>query len=163
MEIESLSQIKKILDYYDNQKKKYLELIINDNVKFDLINNEIFFIFEDEEIITHDFELLGYFDNQNSIWIWGWLLNESSEKIKICKGLLDYGLKLEPKTNSNEHFLIKGLLVNSRISVEEDSQLDVNLAIYSYLARDKIKFIYPRRRYIDEENKKFVTFYYFIK
>ena len=59
--------------------------------------------------------------------------------------------------------MIKALLVNSRIIIEESVQLDINLAIYSSLMRDKIKFIFPRIRYLDESKNNFVTFYYLIK
>ena len=79
--------------------------------------------------------MLGYFDNQNHIWIWGWLLNDLNfNTTKICRGLLDYGLKLEPKSNATEHFFIKSLLVNSRVQVDEDAQLDINLAINSAIS-----------------------------
>ena len=58
--------------------------------------------------------------------------------------------------------MIKSLLVNSRIQIEESIQLDINLALYTSLLRDKIKFIYPRRIQLDESNKIFITYYYLI-
>lgn len=164
METDSLYQIiKKALDHFDNQKIKNYDLISNQDVSFDINENKINFHF-DKKPVTKDFEILGYFDNQNHIWIWGWLLNDLSfNTTKVCRGLLDYGLKLEPKSNATEHFFIKSLLVNSRIQIDEDVQLDINLAIYSYIVKDKIAFIYPRKRYIDSNNDKYVTFYYLIK
>lgn len=165
METVSLHQfIKKASEYYDNQKYNYINLISNQNVKINEATSEIMFMFETEKPYYGEYEILGYFDNQTNIWIWGWLLGDlSSSHTNLCRELLNYGLKLEPRSNSEEHFMIKSLLVNSRISLEEDVQLDINLAIYSYLIRDKIAFIYPRKRYIDDTNKKYVTFYYLIK
>ena len=81
----------------------------------------------------------------------------------LSRELLNYGLKLEPSSNSLEHFYIKALLVNSRVKIDEDIQLETNLAICSYLTKNKILFIYPRRRYLNNEKTKYVTFYYFIK
>lgn len=165
MEIGALNQfIKKAMDYYDNQKIKYLNEISTQDVSFDFDTTEITFNFGDNESKTYDYEMIGYFDNQAKIWIWSWVVTDiKSSESKLSRELLQYGLKLEPGSNSLDHFIIKGLLLNSRTIILEQTQLDINLAIYSYLVRDKIKFIYPRRRYLDQNKKTYVTFYYFIK
>lgn len=165
MDNDSLNQfIKKALQHYDNQNlvnKEILE-VADTSVKFSLETNTITFKLDEKEK-TFDFEMLGYFDNQSHIWIWAWLLTDlNSEQTKMSRELLNYGLKLESTSNSIEHFFIKSLLVNSRISIEEDTQLDTNLAICTYIIKNKIKFIYPRKRYIDKSNN-YVTFYYLIK
>ena len=165
MEIGSLNQfIKKALDYYDNQKLKYSNMINLNKIKYDETNNTI--IFTDENMKEYDFmfETLGYFDNSTQIWIWGWLMhNIKSNQTRICRDLLAYGLKLEPDTILEEHNFIKSLLVNSRIMIDEDTQLETNLAICAYLVRDKFKFIYPRKLYLDDSKKTFITFYLLIK
>ena len=166
MEIESLSQfVKKAIEHYDNQKMKYYNFINIQDVHINETTNEISFYIEDStKPHINECEVLGYFDNQSHVWIWGWLLNGLDVKqTKISRELLNYGLKIEPVDNSLEHFFIKSLLINSRISINEDIQLDVNLAIYSYLSRDKYSFIYPRKRFIDDKKTKWVTFYYVIK
>ena len=162
MEIESLTQfIKKILEYYDEQNNEYKNLIFN---KDNSINkDEITFNLDNKKIIK-DLELLGYFDNQTNIWIWGWVIgNTTMEQTNICRNLLDYGLKLEPGTNTIEHFMIKSILVNSRIQFDEAVQLEVTLALCSYLVNKKILFIYPNKIFLDENKTKFATFYYLIK
>ncbi len=165
MDNDSLTQfIKKALQHYDNQILTNIEILYtpDTNVKFSLENKSITFINDNKEK-TFDFEILGYFDNQSNIWIWAWLLtNLNSDETKIARELLNYGLKLEPTSNSVEHFFIKSLLVNSRINIEEYIQLESNLAIFSYIIKNKIKFIYPRKRYL-ENSKNYVTFYYLIK
>lgn len=165
MEIESLNQfIKKAIDYYDNQRNEYIDEISTQDVTFNFDTTEIKFNFEDNKTKIYDYEIIGYFDNQANIWIWSWVINNvNAAESKLARELLQYGLKLEPGTNSLDHFIIKGLLLNSRTTIMEQNQLDINLAIYSYLVRDKIKFIYPRRRYLDQNKKTYVTFYYFIK
>ena len=168
MENDSLNQfIKRAIQHYDNQNLANIKILYvpDSNVKFSLNDNTISFILDDKEK-TFDFELLGYFDNQANIWIWAWLLsNLNSEQTKLSRELLNYGLKLEPTSNSIEHFFIKSLLVNSRISIEEDIQLETNLAIFSYIIKNKINFIYPRKRYLENSNNtgNYVTFYYLIK
>ena len=166
MEIESLSQfIKKALEHYDNQKMKYNHIINIQDVRLNEVTNEIkFYIDNPDKPYIHEFEMLGYFDNQTHIWIWGWLLSGLAiNQTKICRELLNYGLKIDEMSNTLEHFFIKSLLVNSRIAISEAIQLDVNLAIYSYLSRDKYSFIYPRKQFIDDKKTAWVTFYYVIK
>lgn len=165
MEFESLSDtVKKALEHFDNQNWNNRLLNQNQNVKFDELSSSVTFIEENEGYKTYQYELLGYYDNQASVWIWGWVLSDFNYKdTPHCKYLLDYGLKLEPKSATLEQSMIKSILVNSRIKIEEQSQLEINLAIYSYLIKDRIKFIYGRRRYLDKSSDKYVTFYYLIK
>lgn len=164
MDFESLSEtVKKALEHWDNQNWNNKNLIDNQYVKFDELNSTITF-FIDDTIKIYNYELLGYYDNQNGVWIWGWVLSDFNYKdTPQCKYLLDYGLKLEPKSATIEQTMIKGILVNSRIKIEEQTQLDVNLALYSYLIKDRIKFIYGRKRYLDKTSDNYVTFYYLIK
>lgn len=165
MELGSLNQfIKKALEYYDNKILEYAEFIKITDVKYELDKNEITFITQDKKPHYFSFETLGYFDNTEHIWIWSWLLQElKSDQIKIARDLLNYGLKLEPDTLSEDHHFFKALLVNSRISIDEMIQLYINLAIFGYLMKDKFKFIYPRKAYLDDKKTKFVTFYLLIK
>jgi len=162
MEQGSLNQfIKKALEHYDNQNFKYKHLILLDNVKYNIERNIITFT---DINTSHEFETLGYFDNITNIWIWSWIIHDlMSEQTIIARNLLNYGLKLEPNMNLEEHSMMKLLLVNSRIKLEEQIQLDVNMAIFSYIMKDSIKFIYPRKKYLDETKKAYVTFYLLIK
>lgn len=165
MEFESLSEtVKKALEHYDNQNWNYRYLKQIQDVKFDELESSLTFFLDNDEKEIRQYELLGYYDNQNNVWIWGWVLSDFNYKdTPLCKYLLDYGLKLEPRSATMEQTMIKGILVNSRIKIEEQVQLDINLAIYSYLIKDRIKFIYGRKRYLDKSTDKYVTFYYLIK
>jgi len=162
METDSLNQmIKKAYDYYDNMTVSHYELIKLDDIMILERDNEITFNINKK---TYNYEILGYFDNINLIWIWSWVLPQfNSNLTKIARELLNYGLKLEPESNISEHLFIKSLLVNSRISIEDSIQLDTNLAIYSYLSPNKFKFIYPYKIYTDENKKKYITLFYLIK
>jgi hypothetical protein len=162
MELESLSDtVKKALDYYDNQQMKYRHLINNQNSYYNIPDNSIIFNDINEEYYS---ELLGYYDNLNGIWIWGWVLADFNYKdTPVCKDLLDYGLKLEPSSSTREQIMIKGILVNSRIKIDEQVQLEINISIYAYLIRERIKLIYAKKKYLDEAHTNYVTFYYLLK
>lgn len=167
LDITSLTQfIKKALKHYDTQCLNYIYLtqLNNDKVKFNESLDEITFMFDEDHKKVHFFELLGYFDNQTNIWIWGWLLPTlPNEHLRLVTELLNYGLKLETLSNSFEHFYIKSLLVNSRSMIQNQIELDINLAICSYLLKDKIKFIYPRIMYTDDTKSTYITVYYLVK
>ena len=135
--------ILKSLEYYDEQQEKYEELINSKNIEFDDKNNEIEINLKDKENIHGSYEILGYYYIEPKIWVWSWVLNQiNSESVETSKNLLNYGLKLEPRDVS-EHFYIKTLLVNSRILIDDNIQLDTNLAIYSYLLKGKFTFMLP--------------------
>ena len=132
--------IKKSLEFYDNQNAinyKYLfnsQLLNRPNEEKVLIVDEFNF---DNIKLEASYEILGIFDNQTKVWIWSWLLpNMSLNEILISKKLLDYGLKLEPSSNTHDHFYIKSQLTNSRILIENNIELDIHLAIISYLVKD---------------------------
>ena len=141
MENELLSQlIKTALTHFDEQNTTYKNLIKTENINIqmaydysDLNMDLIIFNNKDE----FDFELLGYFDNQTNIWIWAWVLpNLDYNKIILSKELLQYGLSLEPSSNSIEHFILKSWLVNSRIILENNIQLENFLALLSYILKN---------------------------
>jgi hypothetical protein len=177
MDFESLSEtVKKALEHWDNQNWKYRHLINNQNIRIDDVSNTISFLNQTNPLdqsdnsdyiikgSIFDCELLGYYDNINSIWVWGWVLADFNYRdTPLCKYLLDYGLRLEPKSATLEQTMIKAILVNSRIKIDESVQLEINLALYSYLIKDRIKFIFGRKKYIDELSDKYVTFYYLLK
>ena len=138
--------IKKALDIYDFQCEMYEDYIINSDGNFT------------------SKEVLGYYDNENKIWIWGWLLPDTTvETIPLCNNLLNYGLNIDPSLGLSEHYFIKALLLNSRILVNDIIQLEINLAICAYILKDSIKFIFPQKKYLDDNNKKYITYYYLVK
>ena len=165
MELGSLNQfIKKALDYYDNQNFKYKKFISKEITRYNIDSNTVEFKDDNGNKETFTFETLGYFDNTTNIWVWSWIMHKlTSAQTNISRSLLNYGLKLEPEMNLEEHSMMKLLLVNSRIKLEEQIQLDVNLAIFSYIMKDGIKFIYPRKKYLDETKNSYVIFYLLIK
>jgi len=153
--------IKDKLDLLDKSKSKYKDLIDIRDVEFVVGDNDTKIIFKknNESIYTGKCSLLGVFDSNSKLWLWAWCLpsfsyDETSEARKI----LNYGLILEPSTNSLIHYYIKSHLVNSRLFFENEIYLDIHLGLSMYIS--KAKFIYPRIK--DEVNGKKLIVYYLI-
>jgi len=143
--IDNLDNLKKFikekLDILDKSKLKYAEYINSKHCNLDLIKN-LFIIKKNEEIVfSKNLTYLGIFNTSSKVWIWSWCVpsipNNSS---KDARRILDYGLELEPSTNTNIHYYIKSHLVNSRLFFENDILLDIHLGLSIYIS--KALFIY---------------------
>ena len=158
--------ILKSIKYFDKQNKKYSNYL--NKTKLILTNNDktcqIINIKTGETIkIKCNYEILGVFDHNSNVFLWGWSLPYLSlNETKISKELLNYGLKLEPSSNTISHFFLKSLLVNARNNIETDFDLDLIQAICSYILKDKCDFIYPLDLN-DNNNNKIMTSYILIK
>jgi len=135
--------IKIALDYYDEQKLSYSFFSKTTKPQIKLDNNNIK-IYDDNKILYYgEYEFLGYLDLKTNIWHWSWLVPSINSKYtQLAKDLLNYALKLD-NTDTNEHYYIRLLLLNSRLIIKYSFEQDINMAICSYLLKDKIKFIYP--------------------
>ncbi len=145
--------IKNALDYYDNQK---MNDIIISHTRFKLDKDTIYFYDKIDKLLYYgNYEILGYLDLKIKIWHWAWLIPSISiEYTKIAKELLNYGLKID-NTDTADHFFIRLLLLNSQINIKNNIEQEINIAICSYLIKEKIKFILPD--YISNKNK--ITYY----
>jgi hypothetical protein len=153
--------IKRSLYNYEVRNNEFREFIEDDQVSFDRINNKITFI-EKKKIFRYN--VLGMFDKSNNIWFWGWMMPLFyMNEFDITTELLNYGLKINPtpvNRISNDKLYIKTQLINSRFLLENFFQLEIHLALSCFLVKDKIKFVYPRKRKLD--NNKDIILYYFI-
>jgi len=143
MEKEITEFIKQRLNYLDesNNKFKHLIKISPENVNQYNDTQTIIFKEKDIEIYEGKSTTLGTFDLNTKIWLWAWVSPYfTSKETKHSKDILEYGLKLEPDSNSIIHFYLKNHLVSSRLYFDTDIALDVHLAISLYIT--KTKFIY---------------------
>jgi len=134
--------IKKSLNYFDEQNNKYKKYLPK-NTEL-LLKEKKIIDFKTKKLITNiDFQVLGVYHNKTNVFIWGWVLPYLNiNETKISRELLDYGLKLEPHTNNIDHYYIKSLLINSRIYIENDIDLELIQSMSAYLLKDKFDFIY---------------------
>ena len=156
--------IKKSLIYFDNQNNKYNKFL--KNTKIHINEKKILNIKDDKNIddsLKFETEILGIFNHQPNVFLWSWSLPYlATNETKISKELLNYGLKLEPSSNTVSHFFLKSLLVNARNYIESDFDLDLILALSSYILKEKYSFIYPTNTY-NKEKKIIITTYFLVK
>ena len=145
----------KSLELYDLNNSKYAKHL-NSKVSIKNDSSDIEFLLEDESFKA-TFQILGFHDFKNNIWIWSWLTQLNSKLTILSRELLNYGLKLDPSEINAEQLYLKALLLNSRYIIDNKVGLDINLSIFSYILKEKILFIYPYKN--DETN---ITFYYVI-
>jgi hypothetical protein len=162
--------IKNSFKSYDTMLKKYKKYINTQNINLNREKQTIIFNDDDE----FNYEFAGMFDSDTQIWLWAWMIPEFLYKeTVIVRKLLNYGLKIEPmkeiiienkntRGNADQMLYLKTQLVNSRFLLDNNFQLELHLSIATYLVKDNIKFIYPRKKIIDEKTKKSITVYYFI-
>jgi len=138
------SIIKDALNFYDknyNENKRIFEnyyyYAVNRNLN-DMEKNFIsFYDNKKKHIIDYDVELIGIYFSEN-IWEWGWA-NVNSRKNMTFKirEVLNYAINLDPEENK----YLKKELITSSFRVTNSIQLDIHLAISSYLTKNKL--IYP--------------------
>lgn len=149
--------ILKSFEYYDKKNQQYKKYL-NKNGVLDGENSQI--IFGEEKF---KYELLGVFDDQTNVWIWSWMIPLiDNKKSDISKKLLNYGLNIFPSQENQEAIYLKTQLLNSRFLIEDEFQLEIHLALATYLAKDNFKFLYPIKDYFDSKKEKYITKYFFI-
>jgi len=151
--------IKTKLDNYDKSNKKYYDLINNDDIKIDYKDSHIYIKFFENKKTVYEGKttILGTMDLESKVWLWSWVTpNFTIEETKDARDILNYGLALEPNSNSTIHFYIKSHFVNSRIFFNTDITLDIHLALSLYITK-RGKFIYPRHKNIS--GKKVIVYY----
>ncbi len=155
--------IDKSLNFYDEQNKKYKEYLNEDDIVVTRDKNIIKFNNLNKEF---KYELVGMFDNTTNIWMWGWMVPDFLyNETNLVRKLLNYGLKISPSVIipiSDDKLYLKTQMINSRFLLNDKFQLDLHLAITSYLVKDSIKFIYYKKKYLNKEKTKYITVYYFI-
>jgi len=163
MDLDLSSLINNALVYYDKNNIEYDRYIKSDNITIKRETKNIIFNDINNEF---NYEFLGIFDNTTNIWIWSWLVPEFMyNETTIARQLLNYGLKISSTPSNkldNEQLYLKTQMVNSRFLLYDDFQLDLHLAISSYLAKETFKFIYSKKKYLNKEKTKYITVYYLI-
>ena len=150
--------LKNFVDKIDSNKT---ETIKN---KKDLEKNKIlFFDKNSKKLLESEYEVIGIFYKKYNTWIWSWAIPSlSKNQILTSRKLLSYALDIDLNQDNNKQFeYIKSELVTSRSKINSKLQLDIYLALVSYLS--KKKFIYKQRYYINNQDpNNYVDYYLFI-
>jgi len=133
------------LNYYDKNKElfslflanvKYVSFIPNEN---DLVHNSIVFYDENKKVILKSrIEILGSFNNFSRTWIWAWSNpNNHKNLVYTSKKILNYGLDIVPTIETK---FLKAELITSRFRISDIVQLDIHIAIASYISKLPLVF-----------------------
>jgi len=164
-----INLIKNAFKYYDKNKEKYhkfiskVKYIIRVSVDNDIEPNIIkFYDKNKKKIFESRYQIIGKYDDNMRMWSWGWHVpiynkNETKMSTKILQYGLDLSTDLYKKDSAKNQFL-KMILTKSQTFIVNELQLDVHLALASYLA--KIPLIFPI--YLPIDTKKVIDGEYII-
>lgn len=134
------------------KKNSYYE--IEKKIPKDTARNVITFIDNKtkEHILTTEIEIIGIYYASYHIWSWAWAhIGLTNNDTYLSKDILTYALKLD-----TDMAYLKALLSTSRGEIKSDIQIDINLAICSYIIKQP--YIYPIELTVNDK----VLIYYYI-
>lgn len=136
------------LDYYDNNREKFNKFIskvrylqIQRTSKGDIDRKKLIFYDRDKEKIgISRIEQVGTYYHDPKLWVWSWA-NPSNEKnvTYLSRKILSYGLDITTDVKDINNIFLKAELITSRFKINDKIQLDIHIAISSYIT--KIPFI----------------------
>jgi hypothetical protein len=141
----NIDLVRDALEYYDANREKYQKFL--KKVKYTKLipsktdmeyNSIIFFDKDNNEIHTSRYELIGTYVPDYNIWSWAWSVPAfSKNSTYTVTNVLNYGIKLPPSSP-----YIKTELITSRFAVSDLTQLDLHVAIASYLSKMELIYNY---------------------
>lgn len=140
---------------YNNSNKKYKKYINQFNI---INNNNTDYILENikssEHLIIYYSEVIAIFYEKTNIFIWGWVI--PNRENLFSKHVINYGLSIND-FSSNQTY-IRSLILNSRIKINNNTQLTLLLATVYYLLKSTCDFIYPQKIYDSNGNLSYTLF-----
>jgi hypothetical protein len=140
---KDIDLVKNSLEYFDKNKDKYESKF--KNVKYistktsDIDTEQTVKYFYDASfnlLFKSRCEYIGLFDIEYGLWSWAWSIIFLKKKdTAIIRKILNFGTELEPEST-----FLKTELVLSRFKITNKIQIDIHLAIVSYLAKKPIIF-----------------------
>jgi len=160
--VKTLSIIPTSLEYYDKNMQKYKSLLRKikghklETTPFDMEKNKIILYGKDNEIILKtEYEIIGFYNNPYKMWSWAWSVPWfKKNSTYISRKILFYGLDLD----STEDLFLKTELLTSRFQITDVVQLELHIAIASYLAKKPL--IYNYKHHFDTKDPENYTIYY---
>lgn len=145
------STIRDSLNYYDSNKEKYK--LFFDKVKYiKFVNNnniidDIIFYDENKKILLESsYEILGVYLPKSETWKWSWSIPTIHKKYTyISRKILEYAFSLDHV----QELPLRTSLVNSKIDIINDLQLDIHIALSSYIGKQPLIFKFYNK--FDEE------------
>ena len=121
---------------------KKIEYLKFDNKYGNLTPRISFFDSNKKLLLDSGFENIGVFKQKNSIWQWGWSMNSiNNNQNFISRNILSYSFKL--KSDIPSEFFLKSMLLDSKHKIKNKLQLEILLALSSYLSKFHFIFKLP--------------------
>lgn len=143
------STVRDSLEFYDkNQEKynkflnkvKYIKFVDNNNVVDDII-------FYDEHkkiLLESSYEILGVFLPKSKLWKWSWSIPIISKKYTfISRKILEWAFNLD----HIKELPLKADLTNSKIKITNELELDIHIALSSYIGKQPLVFKFYNKVY----------------
>lgn len=133
--------IKSALESYDKNQEKILKML-KDVYYLDLnasgrVKYITFYDKNKKKILESSYQLAGIYLENSNTWKWGWTLpGRNKDETNLSRKVLDYAFNLD---HLNE-IELRSQLINSTIPILNNMQMDINIAIISYIT--KIPFIF---------------------
>jgi hypothetical protein len=133
------------LAYYDKNFEKYGDLFKNikyikfQDVNDDINHNQIIMFDSDKNLLfSSGYEVIGVYTSRDQAWVWSWAISKFRKKTtSIARKIINYGMELDPESK-----FLKTELTNSRFRISNKIQLEIHVAIASYLAKKPLIFNY---------------------
>jgi hypothetical protein len=103
-----------------------------------------------------EYELLGVYSEKNRIWSWSWgIAVKSIADNYLARKLIKYAVDLE-----QDRGYMKFLLTTARGIIQDTTQIDINLAVASYILKQP--YIYEHKLNIGTDGVDNIIRYYMI-
>lgn len=134
---------------FDKIRKKIINImnLNNTNFEFKLLYNSLpqYVYIRNKDILLYEipYQILGYYIPDIKIWCWGWghILSRDVDIITSFKAF-KYGLTLDYDVDN-----IKSKLINSRLEIEKEEELEPLIALMSNLSENAYIFNFPTETY----------------
>jgi hypothetical protein len=151
--------IKDALEFYDKNCEKYddffkkinyIKLVDNNN-----LTDEIVFYDKNKNVLLKSsYEPLGIYIPKQQLWKWAWSVPTWHKKYTfISRKILDYAFNLDQK----KEYLLRSKLINSKIKIYNDLQLDIHIAISSYIGKQPLIFKFYNRIFDNDNDNDSVS------
>jgi len=142
------------LKYYDKNREQYTRLYnrfkyflyikSDSDTEYNII---VFYDKNKKEIYRSRYEIIGSYYKIYNLWTWGWSHPSLKKNLsQTSRKILNYGLDIPP---TDEDMYMRSELITSRFRITSDIQLDIHVALASYLSKQKM--IYAIAELYDEE------------
>ena len=152
--------VQRALEYYDRNNElndNFISKIYKTNIENtsnnDMERNIIKFYDENNKLLReYKYEIIGIYKESQNLWQWAWANSElPKNKNFLSRKILNYGLDLDTKQT-----FLKTELITSTFKLSSDIQLDIHIAIASYLS--KIPLIYKLKNYFEKKKEDYYLF-----